>query len=88
VIRYKDGQRYGAAVNLKGVLAGKEIESFMLEPNDIVYVPQTRVAKVDQWIDQNINRMVPSFGAFFGMPIGSGSNGPSTVGVGTRVVGP
>jgi len=83
VIRHKDGKRYGAALNLKPVLAGKEVEPFMLEPNDIVYVPRTLIVQVDQWIDQNINRLVPSFGFFYGVPIGNG-----TIGVGTRVIGP
>jgi protein involved in polysaccharide export with SLBB domain len=83
VIRHKDGKRYGAALNLKDVMAGKEVEPFMLEPNDIVYVPRTRIVRVDQWIDLYINRIVPQFGFFYGVPIGNG-----TTGIGTRVIGP
>lgn len=88
VIRHKDGQRYGAALDLKGVLEGKEVEPFMLEPNDIVYVPRTRIVKVDQWINEYINLIVPQFGFFYGVPVGNGTNGPGTTGIGTRVIGP
>jgi hypothetical protein len=27
-----------------------------------VYVPQTTIAKVDQWIDQHINKIIPITG--------------------------
>ena len=62
VIRHRDDQRYGYSVNLKPALAGEEIEPLFLEPQDIVYVPRTQIAKANQWIDQNINKIIPDTG--------------------------
>ncbi len=75
IIRHLDGQRYGCKLDLKDALAGKATEPFYLEPNDIVYVPQTRISKVTQWIDQNINALIPDFGFTYSRPIGAGTIG-------------
>jgi polysaccharide biosynthesis/export protein len=31
-----------------------------LQPNDVIYVPKTMIAKVDQFVDQYMNKIVPS----------------------------
>jgi len=62
VIRHINGQRYGQSIDLKPALSGEEVQPFYLEPKDIVYVPQTTIAKVDQWIDQHINKIIPDTG--------------------------
>jgi len=31
-----------------------------LQPNDVIYVPKTMISKVDQFVDQYMNRIVPS----------------------------
>jgi polysaccharide export outer membrane protein len=59
VLRYKNNRYVGCALNMKNAFAGKEVEPFWLEPNDIVYVPKTGIAKVNQWVDQHINKMIP-----------------------------
>jgi polysaccharide export outer membrane protein len=59
VIRTRYGKHYGTAINMKEALAGKEMQPFYLRPGDVVYVPQTRIAKVNQWIEQHINRIMP-----------------------------
>jgi protein involved in polysaccharide export with SLBB domain len=78
VIRHKDNQRYGYSLNLKPFLTGGEIQPFYLEPQDILYVPQTEIAQANQWIDQHINKLVPQTGFSFSRTIGK-----STIGVDT-----
>lgn len=59
VIRQRDGKYVGTIVNLREALEGKKVEAFYLAPRDIVYVPQTAIAKVDQWVDQFIYKLLP-----------------------------
>ena len=75
IIRHKDGKRYGGALDLRDLLKGKEYQQFYLEPQDIVYVPRTNIAKVNQWIDQYINKLVPRTGLTFSYPLGAGTIG-------------
>jgi len=78
VIRHKNNQRYGYSLNLKPFLAGGEIQPFYLEQQDIVYVPQTEIAKVGQWVDQHINKLIPRTGFIF-----LTTEGKSTIGIDT-----
>ena len=80
VIRHKNGQRYGYSVDLAPALAntGDGTEPFYLEPQDIVYVPQTEIAKVGQWVDQHINQLIPRTGFLYMRSIGK-----STIGIDT-----
>ena len=73
IIRHKDGKRYGCALDFRDALAGKEFQSFYLEPQDIVYVPRTKISQVNLWIDQYINQMVPRVGFTYSTPLGSGA---------------
>lgn len=78
VIRHRNDQRYGYSINLKLALMGDETQPFYLEPNDIVYVPRTKIAKLNQWIDQHINKIIPDTGLFF-----MRTSGNTTIGVGS-----
>ena len=49
-----------------------------LEPHDFVFVPRTKITKVNQFIDQYINKMVPQFGLFYSQPAGGGTIGIDT----------
>jgi len=77
VIRHRDGQRYAYSVNLASALKGDGSQPFYLQPQDIVYVPRTKITKVNQWVDQHINRLIPDTGFFFRR-----SYGRTTVGTG------
>ena len=82
VIRHKDGKRYGAALNFKDPLRGMEFQSFMLEPQDIIYVPRSKITQVGLFIDQYITAMMPRFGlSWFGGPGGTtiGISQPTTI---------
>jgi protein involved in polysaccharide export with SLBB domain len=71
VIRHRNRHRYGHSVNLKPTLKGDYTQPFYLEPKDIVYVPRTTIAKVDQWIDQHINKIIPDTGFHFSRVTGN-----------------
>ena len=77
VIRHKDNKRQGYSVNVKSMLEGNEVSPpFYLQPQDIIYVPQTEIVKLDQWINQYINTFVPNTaGFFYTVPIGEGTIG-------------
>ena len=76
IIRRKDGEQYGMLLDLRGALSGKRVEPFYLEPLDIVYVPRTRIANVNQWVDQHINMLLP-VGLVYTRPLGEGTIGIS-----------
>lgn len=80
VIRYKNNKWEGYALDYKGALKGGEGQLFYLEPRDIVYVPRTNIVKLNQWIDQYINKIIPQTGLSFSWPIGTGqTKGPGAV---------
>jgi len=66
VIRHSDGKRSGFLLNLKPALNGRTDDPFFLEPLDIVHVPRTRIVKINQFISQYINGMLPSLGVEYG----------------------
>lgn len=78
VIRHYQGNRYGYLLDMEPILDGKESRPFFLEAKDIVYVPRTEIAKVNQWIDQYINKIIPQTGFIF-----SHRRGNTTVGIDT-----
>jgi polysaccharide biosynthesis/export protein len=59
IIRSRSGKHYGTLVNFEDALKGKEIKPFYLRAGDILYVPQTTIAKANMWIEQHINKMLP-----------------------------
>ena len=71
IVRHKNGQRYGCALDCRKALEGQEEGPlFYLEPYDIVYVPRTTITKVNQWIDQYINKVVPETGFMYQYHLG------------------
>jgi hypothetical protein len=79
VIRQKDGKYKGISLRLKKALKGKEVQTFSLEPRDIVYVSRTKIADLNQWVDQYINKIVPQFGGTYTRTLSNG-----TIGIGPR----
>ena len=78
VIRHRDDRRYGYLLDMRPALEGRQATAFFLEPQDIVFVPRTKIAKVNQWIDQHLNRIIPQPGFFV-----SQTRGRTTVGIDT-----
>jgi len=71
LIRHSEGKRYGYTLNLKDAQSAAGTNDFYLEPFDIVWVPRTTIARVDQWIDQYINKIVPQFGVIYTNRLGA-----------------
>jgi polysaccharide export outer membrane protein len=62
IVRHENDQRYGYCIDLKPALRGGQVRPFYLEPEDIVYVPRTRITEIGQWVDQHINNLLPKTG--------------------------
>ena len=59
VIRERDGKQYAIALNLRKSLQQPESTPFYLQAHDVVYVPRTAIDRVDQWVNQYFNNIVP-----------------------------
>lgn len=59
IIRHRDGKRHARTIDLRNALYAARSEPLFLEPNDVVFVPRTRIDRVDQWVDQYINKIIP-----------------------------
>ncbi len=71
LIRKGGNERHtGYALDLtQGLRVGGVGNDVMLQPADVVFVPKTRIAKVNQFVDQYIRRLLPLPGSFgIGLP--------------------
>jgi len=59
VLRRQGDKWQGTIVDLSPIDKAKPVPLYELEPRDIVYVPRTAIARIDQWVDQHINKMIP-----------------------------
>jgi protein involved in polysaccharide export with SLBB domain len=59
IIRRTGDKWKGIVVNMSKPLNGKYGAICELQPRDVVYVPRTTISKIDQWIDQHINKVIP-----------------------------
>ena len=56
----EDGSRVLQVISLRGSKGEPSRASAMLlRPFDVVLVPETRIARVDRWVDQNIRQVIP-----------------------------
>ena len=59
-----DGERMARSLNLRPVLSGEDLSGdIQLQANDVIFVPRTRIANVNIFVDQYINSIIP-FDAF------------------------
>lgn len=79
VIRQRKEEQQRFIIDVSKTFKSQKSTPFYLQPFDIVYVPQSGISKLNQWVDQHINRVVPQFGLMYNRPVGNGS-----VGVGSR----
>lgn len=61
IVRQKEGRYTGYALNLTDAIDGQEAQTFILAPRDIVYVPRTRIADINQWMSQYLYKILPPF---------------------------
>lgn len=59
VVRNWEGKQVAQRINLKRSLKKAETEPFFLEPCDVIFVPRITIDRVDQWVDQYINQVIP-----------------------------
>jgi protein involved in polysaccharide export with SLBB domain len=72
VVRHlPDGTRQGYAVDMKDQMAGAGHKPFELQPMDIVYVPRESVVDLGEWIDKNINDLIPKTGFVYTVRTGN-----------------
>ena len=62
VVRQVDGKRVGYKIDVEEWLKGAEYTPFMLQPQDIVFVPRTTITNVNNFIDQHISNLIPQTG--------------------------
>ncbi|MGC8491050.1 MAG: polysaccharide biosynthesis/export family protein [Syntrophobacteraceae bacterium] len=62
VIRTVDGHMVGRTIDLAGAVRGVQTKPFYLQPRDVVYVPRTRIANMDVWVQQHLWKLLPSIG--------------------------
>lgn len=69
--RGPDGRPHGVELNLEGVADGSDVEADVaLQSQDIVFVPRSRIADINLWVDQYIRKnlpVTPSFGIGLGV---------------------
>jgi polysaccharide export outer membrane protein len=54
-----DGSYVARKVDVEATLSGRDTEVVYLLPADIIYVPMSAIAKVDEFVDQFFNRLTP-----------------------------
>ena len=59
VMRLRDDVYYLRTVNLKKKVLSPESESLFLDRYDIVFVPRTTIDRIDQWVSQHIDELIP-----------------------------
>lgn len=59
IVRQSGGKQFARTLDIKAALQNPESEPFLLEPYDVVFVPRTNIDRIDQWVDQYINQLIP-----------------------------
>jgi polysaccharide export outer membrane protein len=61
IIRRIGEKQYARTIDLRAAFRSGECEPFFLEPDDIVFVPRTKIDRANQWVAQYMNRLVPDW---------------------------
>ena len=80
IIRHENGKWTGGKLDLETILKGIQTEPLYLQPLDIVYVPETKIYRVNRWLDQHIGTILPQIG--FSYTINPGDT--NTISIDTR----
>ncbi len=78
VMRHEDGKRVGYKVDLKDALAGGTSDQFLLQPQDIVFVPRTAIVNVNNFLEQYVAGVIPQTGFVYTRQTGNASFGIDT----------
>lgn len=61
IVRRIEDTQYARTIDLSKPFTQSEGTPFYLEPNDVVYVPRTKIDRVNQWVTQYMGRTVPDW---------------------------
>jgi len=61
IVRRVGDQQLARTINLATMFKQPTTQAFFLEPNDILFVPQNEIDRVDQWVSQYMNQPVPDW---------------------------
>ena len=61
IIRVVEGKQYARTIDMRTAFKRGESDPFYLQTDDIVFVPRTKIDRVDQWVDQFMNKPVPTW---------------------------
>jgi len=75
LIRYANGKRHATKLDLRRVLRGELTDQVCLAPLDVVYVTRTRISRLNQWIDQYIEEIIPVTRLRVLVPVGEATVG-------------
>ena len=70
VVRDINGEQYARKVDIKDAIKNPNSTTFYIEPYDIVYVPETPIVKMNQFVAQYIDGLIPDhirFGASYSL---------------------
>jgi protein involved in polysaccharide export with SLBB domain len=59
LVRNENGTQFSRTYDLTEAFKESESQSILLQPYDVVYVPRTGIDKVNQFVDQYINNIIP-----------------------------
>jgi len=59
IVRRIGDKEYGRTLDLRPVFKEREREVFLLEPNDVIFVPRSLIARTGDWVDMHINNLMP-----------------------------
>lgn len=81
LVRNIGGKQIAQSINLKRGLQRPDSEPVYLAPCDILFVPRSTIDRVDQWVDQYVNKIIPRNTAMnmtFFKDVGPGASSAST----------
>jgi len=68
LLRHVDGKRYLASFDLTKIFNNIESEPIHLVAQDIIYVPFSKISKLNTWVKQHFTNMIPDIGLSATLP--------------------
>lgn len=53
------GKRYASILDLKSSFSNPESDQYFMRPNDMLFVPRTKIVRLNEWVAQHITGLVP-----------------------------
>lgn len=59
IVRRIGDRQYARTIDMRDPFKTAEVEPFFVQANDVVFVPRTKIDRLDQWVDQYVNQALP-----------------------------